>query len=185
MHKSVYLKIPLSQKNIESLSVGDKVFLTGTIYGARDLVHKKFMELIKYKNDLPIPLKGQVIYYTAMSPPPPKKIVGAIGPTSSYRMDRYTPILLDMGLKGMIGKGPRSEIVKKAIIKNKAIYMVAIGGAGALISTKIKYAKIIAYKEFAPECLMEFYVENLPLIVANDIYGNDLYVNGRKKYCIK
>lgn len=184
MEKAICLKTPLSEKDVESLKAGDRVFITGIIYGARDLVHKRLWELIKKGEKLPIQLSGQVIYYTGMSPAPPGKIAGAAGPTTSYRMDRYVPKLLELGLKGMIGKGPRSKSVKNAIIKYKAVYMVTLGGAGALISSTIKRVKVVAYEEFGPEALTELYVENFPAIVINDIYGNDLYINGQKKYRI-
>jgi len=117
-----------------------------------------------------------------MSPPPPGKIAGAAGPTSSYRIDHFTPKLLELGLKGMIGKGPRSEEVKEAIVKYKAIYMVTIGGAGALLSSKIKRFRLLAFEEFGPEALTEIYVEDFPAIVVNDIYGYDLYEIEQKKY---
>ena len=178
----IRLKTPLSETDIETLKAGDFVLITGVIYGARDLVHNKFMELIEKGEDLPIMLKGQVIYYTGVSPAPPGKVVGAAGPTSSYRMDKYALKLLEMGVKGFIGKGPRAEFVKKALIKHKAIYMSAIGGAAALLSKTIKRARIVAYREFGPEALMEFYVEDFPAFVVNDIYGNDLYIEGQKRY---
>ncbi len=176
------VKTPLTEKDIEELKAGDKVLITGVIYGARDLVHRKFIELIEKGERLPIKLEGQVIYYVGMSPPPPGKIAGAAGPTSSYRIDHFTPKLLELGLKGMIGKGPRSEEVKEAIVKYKAIYMVTIGGAGALLSTKIKRFRLLAFEEFGPEALTEIYVEDFPAIVVNDIYGNDLYEIEQKKY---
>lgn len=179
------LKTPLSEDDIKRLRAGDRVLVTGIIYGARDLVHKRFTELIENNRELPIHIRGQIIYYTGMSPAPPGRVVGAVGPTTSYRMDKYTVRLLELGLKGMIGKGPRSELVKDAMIKYKAVYMVAIGGAGALISSTIKSARTIAYEEFGPEALVEFYVEDFPVIVVNDIYGNDLYIEGQKKYCIR
>jgi len=180
----IRLKTPLIEEDIEKLKVGDRVLISGIIYGARDLVHKRFMESIEKGEELPISLKGQVIYYTGMSPPPKGKIVGSVGPTSSYRMDKYVPALLKLGLKGCIGKGPRSDFVKKLLVKYKAIYMATIGGAGALISKSIKKARIIAYKEFGPEALMEFYVKDFPAFVVNDIYGNDLYMEGQKRYSI-
>jgi len=180
----IRLKTPLSEKDVEMLKAGDFVLITGIIYGARDLVHNKFMELIKKGESLPILLEGQVIYYTGISPAPPGRVVGAVGPTSSDRMDKYALKLLQLGVKGFIGKGPRAEFVKKALVKHKAIYMSAIGGAAALLSKAVKRAKLIAYKEFGPEALMEFYVEDFPAFVVNDIYGNDLYMEGQRKYMI-
>ncbi len=180
----IRLNTPLSEKDIEKLKAGDRILISGIIYGARDLVHKRFVEAIERGEKLPISLEGQVIYYTGMSPPPKGKIVGSVGPTSSYRMDKYVPALLSLGLKGCIGKGPRSDFVKKTLIKYKAIYMATIGGAGALISKAIKKARVVAYEEFGPEALMEFYVEDFPAFVVNDIYGNDLYIEGQKRYSI-
>jgi len=178
----IRIKTPLSDRDIERLKAGDRVFITGIIYGARDLVHNKFIELIKNGQRLPISLKGQIIYYTGMSPPPPGKAAGSIGPTSSYRMDRYVTELLKLGLKGFIGKGLIADHVKAALIQYRSVYMVTIGGAGALLSKSIKRAKTIAYEEFGPEALMEFYVEDFPAFVINDIYGNDLYIEGQKEY---
>lgn len=178
----IKIKTPITEKDVARLRAGDRVLITGIIYGARDLVHNKFIELIRQGQKLPISLKGQIIYYTGMSPPPSGKVVGAIGPTSSYRMDKYVVELLRLGLKGFIGKGLISEEVKKAIVKYKAIYLVTIGGAGALLSKSVKKARTLAYKEFGPEALMEFYVEDFPAFVINDIYGNDLYIKGQSQY---
>ncbi len=178
----IRIKTPVTEEDIKKLKAGDRVLITGTIYGARDLVHRKFIELIRLGQKLPINLEGQIIYYTGMSPPPPGKVVGAIGPTSSYRMDKYVVELLKFGLKGFIGKGLISEDVKKAILKYKALYLATIGGAGAFLSKSVKKAKILAYKEFGPEALMEFYVEDFPAFVINDIYGNDLYIRAKTIY---
>ncbi len=178
----IRLKTPLSEADIKILKAGDFVLITGIIYGARDLVHNKFIELINKGESLPISLEGQVIYYTGASPAPAGKVVGAVGPTSSYRMDKYTPKILELGVKGLIGKGPRADFVKKALIKHKAVYMATIGGAGALLSKTVKRARTIAFEEFGPEALMEFYVEDFPVFVVNDIYGNDLYIEEKKRY---
>ena len=169
------LKTPLTNKDIEALKSGDKVELSGIIYTARDAAHSKLVELISKGNELPISLKGQIIYYVGPAPAKPGSVIGAAGPTTSYRMDPYTPQLLEKGLKGVIGKGARSEKVKKSMIKNKSIYFGAVGGAGALLAKCIKDSKIVAYPELGPEAIRKLIVKNMPLIVINDIHGNDLY----------
>lgn len=169
------LKTPLTTKDIEPLKSGDKIELSGTIYTARDAAHSKLLELISAGKELPIPLKGQVIYYVGPAPAKPGEVIGAAGPTTSYRMDPYTPQLFEKGLKAVIGKGARSEKVKKSMIKNRSIYLGAVGGAGALIAKCIKNSKIIAYPELGPEAIRKLEVEDMPLIVINDIHGNDLY----------
>ncbi|KEI07496.1 Fe-S-containing hydro-lyase [Clostridium botulinum] len=177
--------LPLTEENIKKLKIGDKVELYGVIYTARDVAHSRLVELIKKDENLPIELEGQVIFYVGPSPAKPGKVIGSAGPTTSYRMDGFTPILLDNGLKGMIGKGPRSKEVKKSIIKNKAIYFSAVGGAGALIAKSIKKSTLIAYPDLGPEAIRRLEVEGFPAIVVNDMYGNDLYEEGRKKYELK
>ncbi|KGM97608.1 Fe-S-containing hydro-lyase [Clostridium botulinum] len=177
--------LPLTEENIKKLKIGDKVELYGVIYTARDVAHSRLVELIKKHENLPIELKGQVIFYVGPAPAKPGKVIGSAGPTTSYRMDGFTPILLDNGLKGMIGKGPRSKEVKKSIVKNKAIYFSAVGGAGALIAKSIKKSTLIAYPDLGPEAIRRLEVEGFPAIVVNDMYGNDLYEEGRKKYELK
>jgi len=180
-----YVKTPLSEDVVMELKAGEHVLLTGTIYTARDAAHKKLVELIERKEPLPIPLKGQIIYYVGPTPAPPRRPIGAAGPTTSSRLDPYTPKLLSAGLKGMIGKGKRGKEVIEAIKKYKAIYFVTIGGAGALLSKCVLKSKVVAYPELGPEAIYELEVKDFPLFVANDTKGNDLYEIGRKQYEIK
>jgi len=179
-----HLETPLSGEDVASLKSGDRVTISGVVYTARDAAHRRLVELIEAGKELPIPVKDQIIYYVGPSPAPPGKVIGAAGPTTSYRMDPYAPRLLELGLKGMIGKGRRSQEVKEAMIKYKAVYMAAIGGAGALMARAIKEVRVVAYDELGPEAIRELKVEKLPVVVVNDIYGNDLYVEGQKQYRI-
>ena len=173
---------PLTDQVIESLRAGDKIEITGTIYVGRDAAHKRFMEALDSGQPLPIDPRGQIIYYMGPSPAPPGKPIGSAGPTTSYRMDPYTPRLLEQGLKGMIGKGNRGPEVRKALTKHKAVYFAAVGGAAALISNSIKKAEVIAYEDLGPEALRRLEVEDFPVIVVNDIYGADTYEEGKAKY---
>ena len=176
--------LPLTDETIASLKVGDKVLLTGTIYVARDAAHKRMIEAVEQGKTLPFDVKGQAIYYMGPTPPRPGLPIGAAGPTTSGRMDVYTPCLLDKGLKGMIGKGMRSPAVKDAMIEHQAIYFAAIGGAGALISKSIKKSEVIAYEELGAEAIRKLEVIDFPATVANDIYGGDLYQEGKARYRI-
>ena len=185
MDKLVHLKTPLSVKDIEPLRSGDRVTISGIVYAARDAAHRRLLELIASGTDLPIPVEGQVLYYVGPSPAPPGRVIGAAGPTTSYRMDPYTPKLLELGLKGMIGKGRRSEEVKEAMVQYRAVYMAAIGGAGALMAGAIKEARVVAYEDLGPEAIRRLVVEKLPAFVVNDTVGNDLYLEGQKEYRIK
>ena len=169
------IKIPLKEDVIEKLEAGERVELTGNIFVARDCVHKKFIELIEKGKDLPVDLKGGVIYYMGPTPAPPGKIIGSCGPTTSSRMDKFTLPLLDYGLKGTIGKGKRSKEIVEAFKKYRAVYFVTFGGCGAYLSKFIKKIDLIAYPEFGPEALFLIEVENFPAIVGIDIYGNDIY----------
>ncbi|ACL69762.1 Fe-S-containing hydro-lyase [Halothermothrix orenii] len=178
----IKIKTPLSIDDIKKLKSGDRVSLSGVIYTARDAAHARLVKLIKEKKPLPVPLEGEVIYYVGPTPAKPGNPIGSAGPTTGYRMDPYAPLLMEQGLKGMIGKGARSPEVKRSMVKNKAVYFAAVGGAAALISKSIKHAEVIAYDDLGPEAIRRLEVENLPLIVVNDIYGNDLYEIGRKKY---
>ena len=178
------LSTPLSDDDVESLRAGDRVLVSGIIYTARDTAHKRLIELVEAGKELPFNIKGQVIYYVGPTPTRPGRVIGAAGPTTSYRMDPYTPPLIELGLKGMIGKGKRSQEVRDAIIRFKAVYMAAIGGAGALMSKAIKEAEVIAYKDLGPEAIRRLRVERLPAVVVYDVYGNDLYSEGIKKYKI-
>lgn len=178
----IKITTPLSTEVVTSLKAGDRVLITGYIYTARDAAHKRLVELIKANKPLPFDIKGALIYYVGPTPAPAGKVIGSAGPTTSGRMDAYAPLLLDMGLKAMLGKGWRSQAVKDSIQKNKAVYFAGIGGAGALLSKKIKSAEIIAYEDLGPEAIRRLYVEDFPAIVANDCYGGDVFIEGRQKY---
>lgn len=164
------------------LRAGDRVVITGVIYTGRDMAHKYMVEGHKKGDALPFDLKGQILYYTGPTPASPGRPIGSAGPTTSYRMDLYAPYLLDLGLKGMIGKGPRGQEVKDSIKKNKAVYFAAIGGAGALISKAIRKAEVIAYPELGTEAVMRLEVEEFPVVVVNDMHGEDLYRIGVEQY---
>lgn len=178
------LQTPLTDDVLKTLRIGDRVAITGVIYSARDAAHKRLVELIEKGEDLPFELPGQVIYYVGPTPARPGFAVGAAGPTTSYRMDPYAPTLIARGLKGMIGKGSRSEEVKAAMKQHGAVYFAAIGGAGALISKSIKKAEVIAYPELGAEAVRRMEVEDFPAVVAIDAQGNDLFVKGREEYKI-
>ncbi|MCL4542769.1 MAG: Fe-S-containing hydro-lyase [Deltaproteobacteria bacterium] len=173
---------PLTDNAILGLKTGDEVLISGLIYAARDQAHFRLVNLIEKNNPLPFDIQGQVIYYVGPTPEKPGDVIGSAGPTTSYRMDKYAPALIKLGLKGMIGKGKRSGEVKDAIKKYKAVYFGAIGGAGALISKTIKSSRIIAYEDLLSEAVRELIVEDFPAIVVNDVYGGDLYEEGRRKY---
>jgi fumarate hydratase subunit beta len=173
---------PLTDEDIEKLKIGDIVYLSGTIYTARDAAHKRLVDLINEGKELPFDLKGSVIYFVGPTPPKPGEPIGSAGPTTSYRMDSYSPILIEHGQKGMIGKGKRNQAVKDACVKHKAVYFGATGGAGALIAQRIKKAEVIAYPELGPEAIRKLEVEDFPVTVVNDCYGGDLYEEGRKKW---
>lgn len=177
-----HIRTPLTDEVVESLRIGDQVYISGTVYTARDAAHKRLVELLERGDELPFDIKGQIIFYVGPSPAKPGAVIGSAGPTTSYRMDAYTPPLLRIGLKGMIGKGSRSEEVKAAIVATKAAYFAAIGGAAALTAERIKKAEVIAYPDLGPEAIYKLEVENLPVIVVNDCYGGDLYIEGMKKY---
>jgi fumarate hydratase subunit beta len=178
----MHITTPLTDDVVERLRAGDKVTLSGVIYVARDAAHKRLVEALDRGEDLPLDLQGQVIYYMGPSPAPPGRPIGAAGPTTSGRMDPYAPRLMAEGLKGMIGKGNRSAAVREAMQKYKAVYFGAIGGAGALISQRIKEAEVIAYPDLGAEALFRLVVEEFPLIVINDIYGGDAYEEGKARY---
>ena len=180
--KTISITSPLKQETIEGLRAGDQILISGTIYTARDAAHKRIIEALNKGKGLPLDLSGQTFYYMGPSPAKPGQVIGSAGPTTSGRMDSYTPELLAAGLKGMIGKGNRSAAVKEAIKKYKAVYFAAVGGAGALISKSIKTSEIIAYEDLGAEAIRRLVVENFPAIVVNDIYGGDLYQEGKAKY---
>ena len=182
MAEPIVLHTPLDNDIIERLKAGDRVLITGVMYTGRDMAHKFLVEGHKKGEKPPFDLRDQILYYTGPTPAPPGKPIGSAGPTTSYRMDKYTPYLLELGLKGMIGKGPRGQAVKDAIKKHKAVYFAAIGGAGALISKAIRKAEVIAYPELGTEAVMRLDVEDFPAVVVNDIYGGDLYRIGVEQY---
>lgn len=173
---------PVAEQVILKMKAGDRVLITGRIFSARDQAHKRLFELLKRGENPPIPLEGAIMYYMGPSPAPPGRPIGAAGPTTSYRMDPYTPTLLKAGLRVTIGKGKRSKEVKEAIVLYKGVYLAATGGAGALLSKCILDAKVVAYEDLGPEAIRELYVEEFPAIVINDVYGNDLYEEGVKSY---
>ena len=186
MNSSITLTTPLKTEDLEKLHIGDRVLLDGIIFSARDAAHQRLVKLLAGNETLPFDINGQVIYYMGPSPPKPGQAVGAAGPTTSYRMDAYAPQLMAKGLKGMIGKGARNPAVREAMQKYKAVYFAAIGGAGALISKRIISAEVIAYPELGAEAIRRLKVKDFPVIVANDIYGGDLYAEGVKAYaCMK
>jgi fumarate hydratase subunit beta len=178
----IKLKTPLTDQDAEKLKIGDKVLLSGVIYTGRDAAHKRLFDLIEAGKELPIDVRGQVIYYVGPAPAKPGKPIGSAGPTTSYRMDAYAPKLMELGLKGMIGKGNRGADVVEAMKKHKAIYFGATGGAGALLARSIKKAETVAYEDLGPEAIQRLEVEDFPAVVINDTKGNDLYVEGAKKY---
>lgn len=176
------LTTPLTEEAVIDLKAGDKVLLSGIIYTGRDAAHGRLDKLIKNEEELPIDIKGQVIYYVGPTPAKEGQVIGSAGPTTSYRMDSYTPTLLDLGLKGMIGKGARDKEVIESIIKNKAIYFGAIGGAGALISKCIVAADVVAYDDLGAEAIRRLEVKDMPLVVIIDSEGNNLYEIGKEEY---
>ena len=177
------ISVPLSKEDAKSLKVGDYVYLTGTIYSARDAAHKRMSETLAKGEALPIEMEGNVIYYMGPSPAREGRPIGSAGPTTSGRMDPYAPTLLDLGLRGMIGKGKRTQAVKDAVVRNGAVYFAAVGGAGALLSHCIKEAEVVAYPELGPEAIHRLVVEELPAVIVMDSEGNDLYETATKAYC--
>ena len=182
MSEPIRLKTPLSDTDVEKLKTGDRVLITGVIYTGRDAAHKRLFDLLRDGKNLPFDIRGQIIYYVGPTPSKPDHVFGSAGPTTSYRMDAYSPTLIEKGLKGMIGKGMRSDAVKEAMKKFKAIYFAATGGAGALLAKRVKKAEVVAYEDLGPEAIRRLEVEDLPVIVINDVRGNDLYIEGEKQY---
>ena len=180
-----YIQAPITDNNIENLNIGDSVLISGTIYVARDAAHKRMQEMLDAKQQLPFELQNNLIYYMGPSPARKGRPIGSAGPTTSSRMDKYAPTLLDLGLKGMIGKGKRSKEVKEAVIRNKAIYFAAIGGAGALLSKAIIKSEVIAFEDLGAEAVLKLEVKDFPVIVVMDSNGNDLYETAIKDYCIE
>lgn len=177
-----YIKAPLEKEVIKTLRAGDYVYITGTIYTARDAAHKRIDETLQKEKKLPIPLKDEIIYYMGPSPAREGMIIGSAGPTTASRMDKYTPKLLDKGLGGMIGKGKRSQEVVDAIIRNKSVYFAAVGGAGALLSKCIQKSEVLAYDDLGTEAIRRLTVKNFPVIVVIDCEGNNLYETAIEQY---
>ncbi len=176
------ITLPLTDEQIDTLKAGDSVLLTGTMITGRDAAHKRLYELVQKGEALPVEINGETIYYVGPAPAKPGYAVGPAGPTSSYRMDKYAPVLLDLGLKGMVGKGARNQDVIDAIIRNHAVYFAAIGGAAALIAKSIKKTEPICYEDLGTESVRRYYVEDFPCIVAIDAQGNNVYETEPKKY---
>ena len=178
-----HITAPISDEDARSLHSGDYVYITGTIYTARDAAHKRMYESMHKGESLPIELNGNVLYYLGPSPAREGQVIGSAGPTTSSRMDKYTPEMLDKGLKGMVGKGKRSPEVIEAMKRNGAVYFAAVGGAGAILSKCIKKSTVIAYDDLGTEAIRELEVENLPVVVVIDSEGNNLYETAIKEYC--
>ena len=170
-----YINTPIDDKIVSELKAGDYVYLTGTVYTARDAAHKRPYEALQRGEDIPLELQNNIIYYLGPSPAREGQVIGSAGPTTSSRMDKYTPLLLEKGLKGMIGKGKRSDEVIESMHKNHAVYFAAIGGAGALLSKCIKKSEVIAYEDLGTEAIRKLEVENLPIIVVIDDEKTNLY----------
>ena len=177
-----HITTPLSDADIESLRTGDRVRINGVVYTARDAAHGRLWPLIQEGKELPIDVRGQIIYYTGPSPARPGDVVGSIGPTTGSRMDKFTPALVKLGLKATMGKGARSQPVKDAFKQYKGVYFGAIGGAGALLSRFVKRVEIVAYEDLGTEAIRRLEVEGFPAIVVNDCHGGDLYQDGIKAY---
>ena len=170
-----HITTPLKDEDIRELQAGDYVYITGEVYTARDAAHKRMQEALDAGQELPVDIKGKIIYYMGPSPAREGRVIGSAGPTTASRLDKYTPKLLDLGMKGMIGKGKRTQEVSDAIVRNGAIYFAAVGGAGALLSKQIKSAEVIAYEDLGTEAIRKLYVEDFPVIVVIDAKGNNLY----------
>lgn len=182
MSKSVKLTPPLTDKDVTELEIGDRVLISGVLYTARDSAHKRLMDMLAAGQELPVDLQGQILYYVGPSPARPGRVIGAAGPTTASRMDSYTPTLLALGLKAMIGKGKRSPEVIAALQQYRAVYLGATGGAGALIAKCVKKAEVVAFPELGPEAIHRLEVEDFPAIVVNDCQGRDLYDEGVRRY---
>jgi fumarate hydratase subunit beta len=176
------IQAPLTGSDVSGLRSGVSVLLSGVVYTARDAAHRRFCDLLDRGETLPVDLSGQILYYAGPVPARPGKVIGPIGPTSSYRMDPFTPALLERGLKGMIGKGNRSDAVVQAIRKNKAVYFASVGGTAALSARCVTKAEIVAFEDLGPEAVYRLEVRDFPLVVAVDCYGGNLFIEGMEKY---
>ena len=177
-----YIKAPLEKEIVKTLRAGDYVYITGTIYTARDAAHKRMDETLREGKELPVPLKDEIVYFMGPSPAREGRVIGSAGPTTASRMDKYTPKLLDLGLGGMIGKGKRSKEVIDAIIRNQSVYFAAVGGAGALLSKCIQESEVVAYDDLGTEAIRRLTVKNFPVIVVIDCEGNNLYETAIEQY---
>lgn len=177
-----YIQAPMKAEDVKKLKAGDYVYITGTIYTARDAAHKRMSEALEKGECLPMEMKQNVIYYMGPSPAREGRPIGSAGPTTASRMDKYAPALLDLGLIGMIGKGKRSDAVKEAIVRNGAVYFAAVGGAGALLSKSIQSSEVVAYEDLGTEAIRKLEVRDFPVIVVIDSQGNDLYETAVKEY---
>lgn len=182
MQQPLRITTPLTDDVVQTLHVGDRVLISGTVYTARDAAHKRLVGAIEAGDEPPFPLSGQLIYYVGPSPARPDQIIGSAGPTTSSRVDPYTPILAEHGLKGMIGKGKRNQAVRDALVQHRAVYFVTVGGAAALIAECIKAVELIVYEDLKTEAIRKLTIEDFPAVVANDIYGVDLYEQGKLAY---
>ena len=182
MAESIKIQLPLKDADLERLRAGDHVLLSGVIYAARDAAHRRMVAALEKGEPLPFDVRGQVIYYVGPTPARPGCVIGSAGPTTSMRLDPYTPALLETGLKGIIGKGGRGLAVREALKKHRAVYLLAVGGTGALLSQRIKKVDVIAYEDLGTEAVRRMEVEDFPAVVVNDIHGNDLLEAGRARY---
>lgn len=180
--KPLNIAAPLTEELILQLRAGDRVCISGTVYVARDAAHKRMVEALQRGELMPFDLRGQIVYYMGPTPARPGKAIGSAGPTTSGRMDLYTPALLEAGLKGMVGKGKRSLPVREALCRYKAVYFAVPGGVAALLASMVKKAELVAYADLGPEAILRLELERLPAIVANDAYGGDAYEIGQAKY---
>jgi fumarate hydratase subunit beta len=176
------VQLPLTQEAVEGLRAGDHVLLSGVIYTARDAAHRRMVEALEKGDPLPFDIKGAVIYYVGPTPARPGRVIGAAGPTTAMRLNPYTPVLMKHGLKATIGKGGRNQAVRDALKQHKGVYFIAVGGLGALLSKRIKKAEVVAYEDLGTEAVRRLEVEDFPVIVANDMYGNDLLEQGKARY---
>lgn len=181
---AIRITTPLTEETIASLKSGDRVLISGTVYTARDAAHKRMTEQLEQRLELPFDIENQIIYYVGPTPAKPGMVIGSAGPTTSGRMDKYAPKLLELGLKGMIGKGYRNAEVRQSIMQHKAVYFAAVGGSGALLARTIKSVELVAYEDLGTEAIRKLTIENFPAVVINDVYGNDLYESGVKNYQI-
>jgi len=179
---SIYINAPLNEAAVKELKSGDVVSITGTIYAARDAAHKRMIEMLQEGKELPFDIKNQIVYYLGPCPAKEGQVIGSAGPTSSYRMDAYTPKLLELGMKGMIGKGMRGPAVVEAMKKYSAVYFAAVGGAAALISKSIVGEEVVAFEDLGTEAIRKLEVKDFPAVVIIDCYGNNLYETGRAEY---